>query len=73
LRDLKEVIRSQLSDSRDLIGLNLAAFRAIGRKDAENKSKKFGESNAAVADVWEGMGLGSDIAAALQKKKKSKK
>lgn len=65
LRELRTLLKRRLMESRDRIGLNLAAMKAITRAANEKKSA-FIINEAPTQNVWEGLGLGSDIAAALQ-------
>jgi hypothetical protein len=60
-----------LAESRDVIGFNLAALRAIATT-AANKKESYLDYNAneQTKDIWAGMGLGSDLAAALQNRRR---
>ncbi len=72
LRELRGLIKQRISQNRDMIGYNLAALRVVARSCNERKpTMKVEESN--LNDIWSGMGLGSDIAAALERKKGNKK
>lgn len=72
LRELRRLIKQRISQNRDMIGYNLAALRAVARSYNERKPTMKAEENS-FNDIWSGMGLGSDIAAALERKKGSKK
>jgi len=65
LRELRTLLKRRLMESRDRIGLNLAAMKAITRAANEKKSA-FIINEAPTQNIWEGLGLGSDISAALQ-------
>jgi len=64
LRELRRLLQLRLRESRDTVGYNLAACRMIGRIAQERKDSKM-LSLAPSADVWAGLGFGSDVAAAL--------
>jgi hypothetical protein len=66
LRELRRLLRERLTESRDTIGFNLAALRAVARTTASKKESYLNyNSNDQTKDIWAGMGLGSDLAAAL--------
>ena len=69
LKELKTVIRSRLMEARDVAGYNMAAMRMIASTDAQRKQTNSFSTHATVKDVWAGLGLGSDVAAALQGRK----
>ena len=58
----------RLSEARDAVGFNLAALRAIAKVTADRKASFMPMDAAANQDVWAGLGLGSDVAAALESK-----
>jgi len=62
------LIKSRITQDRDMIGYNLAALRAIARISHERKPVTLIEEQNS-NNIWAGMGLGSDIAAALERKK----
>ena len=68
LRELRRLVRMRLTEDRDTVGFNLAALRAIAKAAQENKSSYFDPSESASTDIWAGLGLGSDVAAALEQK-----
>jgi hypothetical protein len=68
LRELRRLVRLRLSESRDAVGFNLAALRAIAKVAQDRKSAFFVAEEPDGNAVWAGMGLGSDVAAALEKK-----
>ena len=76
LRELRRLIRLRLSQSRDTIGYNLAALRAVAKVSQDQKSSFFIVPDDS-KNIWAGMGLGSDLAAALEgqgnKNKRSRK
>lgn len=66
----------RLAETRDVVGYNLAALKLVARIAQEKKKESlpWSESQAtASADIWVGMGLGSEVAAALEGKSKSKR
>ena len=68
LRELRRLVRMRLSQDRDTVGFNLAALRVIARVVQENKNSYFNADEAQSKDVWAGLGLGSDVAAALEQR-----
>jgi hypothetical protein len=71
LRELRRLLKERLSESRDVIGFNLAALRAIAKTSASRK-ESYLDYNAPnqTKDIWAGMGLGSDLAAALESRRR---
>ena len=69
LRELRRLLRERLSESRDTIGFNLAALRAVARTTASKKESYLNYNSDQTKDIWAGMGLGSDLAAALENRK----
>ena len=70
LRELRRLLRERLAESRDTIGFNLAALRAVARTTASKKESYLSYSNDnETKNIWAGMGLGSDLAAALESKR----
>jgi hypothetical protein len=70
LRELRRLLRERLTESRDTIGFNLAALRAVARTTASKKeSYLIYNTNENAKNIWAGMGLGSDLAAALESRK----
>jgi hypothetical protein len=67
LLELRRLVRLRLSEDRDTVGFNLAALRAIAKVVQENKTSYF-NPNEQATDIWAGLGLGSDVAAALERK-----
>ena len=61
------MLKERLEENRDTIGFNLAALRAVAKTTADHKESylNYDQSNE-MKDIWAGMGLGSDVAAALQ-------
>lgn len=74
LRELRRLMKKRLVDKRDIIGVNIAAMKAVGRITNERKSAFSIIENESVpgVDIWAGLGLGSDVAAALQNNKRRK-
>jgi hypothetical protein len=54
-----------LGEVRDTVGYNIAACRLIGQVAKDRKESKM-LSTPSTTDVWAGLGLGSDVAAALE-------
>jgi len=65
LRELRRQVRMRLAESRDTVGFNLAALRAIAKVANDRKSAYF-VPDESTTNVWAGLGLGSDVAAALE-------
>jgi hypothetical protein len=72
LRELRRLIRLRLGEVRDTVGYNIAACRMIGRIAQEKKQSKMLYAMPST-NVWAGLGLGSDVAAALEGASKKKK
>lgn len=72
LRELKRLIRLRLTESRDVVGYDIAALKLIARV-ANDRNQAFRSSQAPTRDIWAGLGLGSDVAAALEGKPKGKR
>jgi len=73
LRELRRLLKMRLSESRDTIGFNIAAIRMISKVAMDRKNRVTIADDKKNADIWAGLGLGSDVAAALQSRKSSKK
>ncbi len=69
LRELRRLLRERLAESRDAIGFNLAALRAVARTNASKKESYLSYNTDQYKDIWAGMGLGSDLAAALESRR----
>lgn len=67
LRELRRLMQLRLKEFRDTLGYNLAACRMIGRIAQEQKDSKM-LSLEPSTDIWAGLGIGSDVAAALEGK-----
>jgi hypothetical protein len=65
LRELKRLIRMRLVEIRDIAGFDLAALKFVSKVVNEKKETYFNETVDS-NDIWAGMGLGSDVAAALE-------
>jgi U3 small nucleolar RNA-associated protein 12 len=65
LRDLRHQLRKRLAESRDIVGYNLIAMKLIGRTAQDRKHTFIGDEDGKTHNVWAGLGLGSDVAAAL--------
>jgi U3 small nucleolar RNA-associated protein 12 len=66
LRELVRLVRLRIAESRDAVGYNLAALRAIARNAASKKESFLDYSDDKDKDIWAGLGLGSDLAAAAE-------
>lgn len=73
LRELRRLVRMRLAEDRDTVGFNLAALRVIAKAVQENKTSYFNTDDKQGDDIWAGLGLGSDVAAALEQKGGRKK
>mmetsp|Transcript_16589 Transcript_16589/g.36027 ORF Transcript_16589/g.36027 Transcript_16589/m.36027 type:complete len:1151 (-) Transcript_16589:52-3504(-) len=67
LRELKRLVKLRLAEIRDTVGFNQAALRTIAKVANDRKNAYFVPGNDG-KDIWSGLGLGSDVAAALQSK-----
>jgi hypothetical protein len=65
LRELRRLIRMRLSETRDVAGFDLAALKLISKVANDQKSSFLGDQSL-TKDIWAGLGLGSDVAAALE-------
>mmetsp|Transcript_6678 Transcript_6678/g.9543 ORF Transcript_6678/g.9543 Transcript_6678/m.9543 type:complete len:85 (-) Transcript_6678:114-368(-) len=72
LRELRRLVRMRLAESRDTVGFNLAALRAIAKVAQDRKGAYFVPEEQ-TTNIWAGLGLGSDVAAALEKKGSKKR
>jgi hypothetical protein len=72
LRELRRLIRLRLAESRDIVGFNMAALRMVSRV-ANDRKQSFLDYDDSKKDVWAGLGLGSEVAAALEGKKAAMK
>lgn len=73
LRELRRLVRLRLREARDVIGFNLAALRTVGKVASDRRATYFDPDGSSQTNVWAGLGLGSDVAAALESKGKSRK
>ena len=55
----------RLSETRDMIGFDLAAMKLISKAANENKTVFVG-ADSSPKDIWADLGVGSDVAAALE-------
>ncbi|CAB9526324.1 WD repeat domain 3 [Seminavis robusta] len=73
LRELRRLVHMRLQECRDTVGYNLAACRMVGRIAKERRENRMMAAMPST-DIWAGLGLGSDVAAALEgNSKKGKK
>jgi hypothetical protein len=69
LRELKRLIRTRIAEMRDVAGMDLAALKLIAKAAQERKDQfSFAPPTTTERDVWAGLGLGSDVAAAMEGK-----
>jgi hypothetical protein len=66
LRELRRLIRLRLAEDRDVVGFDLAALRLISRVANDRKNSFLTHDQSQPKDIWAGLGLGSDVAAALE-------
>ena len=71
LRELRRLMRLHLAQSRDVVGYNLAALRAVAQASASKKDAYLDFTNDAHKEIWAGMGLGRDLAAAITERKRT--
>ena len=71
IRELKRLTRQRLSVARDVVGYDLAAMKLIARAANEKKQSLTAEQ-LKTKDIWADLGLGSDVAAALEGRSKKK-
>jgi hypothetical protein len=73
LKELRRLIKLRVGENRDIVGYNLAAFRAIARVANANKNK-FGMADEPTGnDIWANLGVGSDVVAAVSGRSNDKK
>ena len=72
LEELRTLLRTKLAEARSLVGQNNAAIKLVGKiiKEREEASNFGGDNMVSAEDIWGELGLGSDVAAALNKKRK---
>ena len=68
LPELQRLLKLRLSEARDAIGYNMAAIRIIAKVASDYKSRYHIPDDFAKKDVFGGLGVGSEMAAALQRK-----
>jgi len=71
LRELRRLIRTRLAETRDVVGFDLAALKLISKAANERKQSFVGADQSA-KDIWADLGLGSDVAAALEGRSKKR-
>ncbi|GMI07015.1 hypothetical protein TrRE_jg11567, partial [Triparma retinervis] len=72
LKGLRGLLRKRLEQRRDMCGYNLAASRSVARERKERKEERGGFGEVDQEEIWGKIGLGSDVAAALEGKKRRK-
>jgi hypothetical protein len=72
LRELRELTRSRLLEGRNVVGFDIAGMRMIARIANERKTSYLSHKVSPAQDIWAGIGLGSDIAAALEGRNKKR-
>ena len=74
LMELRRLVRMRVAEIRDTMGFNLAALRAIAKVSQDRKNAYFVPTESKRStDIWAGLGLGSDVAAALESKSNRKR
>ena len=71
LRELKRLLRRRLSEAKDVIGFDLAAMKLVC-KVSNDRKHSISDGLNTKTDVWAGLGLGSDVAAALEGRSKKR-
>jgi len=71
--ELRGLLKIKLSAARSLIGRNNSAMKLIAKIIRERQSEKDFGNDVTATDIWGELGIGSDVAAALQKKTNSKR
>lgn len=71
LRELRRLTRLRLAESRDTVGFNLAALRMVARVSNDKKQSYLDHNDSQTQDIWAGLGLGREVAAAFEGKRKS--
>lgn len=66
LRELRRIMRLRLGETRDMVGYNLAALRLVARVSKDKRQSYLDENRTNPDDIWAGLGVGSDVAAALE-------
>ena len=72
VRELKRWIRIRVMEIRDVTGFDIAALKLLSKAAAtasnhRNHNFYFGDyPTMTTTDIWAGLGLGSDVAAALE-------
>ena len=69
---LRRIMRKRLEQRRDECGYNLAASRSVARERKERKEEREGFGEVDQEEIWGKIGLGSDVAAALEGRKRRK-
>lgn len=72
LRELRRLVALRLEEMRDGIGFNLAALRLINNIAEDHKQSHI-PTQSADDNIWKGLGLGSEVAAALEGKGNKKR
>ena len=74
MRELRRLIRLRVGQARDRAGYDIAALRLISQTAQARKAAfATNDGDANGADVWAGLGLGSDMAAVLSGRPNKKK
>jgi U3 small nucleolar RNA-associated protein 12 len=68
LRELRRLLKVRLTEARDTVGYNLAAIRMVTKVSAEYKSRYHVPDDSVKQDIFKGLGLGSELSQALQRK-----
>jgi len=69
LGELRRLLKQRLAEVRDTVGYNLAAIRMVQKLSTEHKNRYHVPDDGFQKDVFKGLGLGSELAETLQRKK----
>jgi U3 small nucleolar RNA-associated protein 12 len=69
LGELRRLLKQRLAEVRDTVGYNLAAIRMVQKLSNEYKNRYHVPDEGFQKDVFKGLGLGSELAETLQRKK----
>jgi len=72
LQDLKSLIKTKLAHSQSLVGTNNAAMKMVARIVRERAEETKFDEEIDPEMIWGNLGIGSDVAAALVRKKRKR-
>merc|ERR1712232_873703 len=78
IRELRKLIKARLNENKRLFAFNLIALKSIAKLHQEDKLQRSfidgdDDGSGKIKDVWGNMGIGSDIAAAIENKHRRKR